>query len=1152
MGNALQPKHVLVIAVLALLLGIVAIAGIVNATGDALEDDHIFLGSANDIAVQEELEDCDTTTSHKLQYDQTTNAFSCDSTAPGSSVTVQENNADDQSASQLDYQDGIVRTFAAGEAALNVDITEAGAEVALTDDSVWVGDATGDASEEAIGDCDDSGGNHLNYDTTTNAFSCGTSSSSAAPGFDTITSGTNTTATMIVGTGGSILISGGGDVEATEVVEEVFNDTGATLFECTPVFISGFNVPAVLVEVDIADSDDVTKMPVAGLMLSDTANGAIGFMVEIGTLIAADTTTGEGWSVGDIIYVGDSGTATSADCGEALTNVRPANVDDEVQHVGLVVRVNPTMGIIDVTGTGQSHDNPNLADDSVWVGSATNLATATAIADCDDSGGNHLNYDTTTNAISCGTSSSGGGGGDSITVNTGDAIDTTANFLDGDIDFSFAGGPPGGPDDITATVACTDCVTLATETTGAYVATTADAGNSNITVVGSGAENGAVTLDVIGVNCTDCIGVVETDDSFLLNTGDTTSGNINFNDGVGDSPRIILTPQTGGTFNIVAENATHDVEIYTNTAITETVDIENKGAGVMDLTLDGVLHLLALDCTGNTNGGALTANASGVIACSDDDGGAGGSAIVFDIGDDGGDDSVDVNEIATTGDTNTIFTEPSADKILIAVGNNWPTSDTADALSANPSDCAANQFADAIAANGDLTCNGVVDADVSDTITVGNAGTVDPDALSCDVGDDNLISEDCIGDVLDESEIEDIYLLNNGDATTGDLDFNDGATDSPKSTFTPATGTAWDLYVEDTGDDLQLEVTTASTETIDIVNTGAGDVDLSIDSLATGGAAQCVQADTSGVLAITGSACGGGSGSMTTVEEGDVQLGGSDIVTLDFGAGFDLTESPDTEINIVLDYTEDPVDLSGAEVTGTLDTSDHLNLAVSGTLLDLTGDTLSINEGTLTDEGLCMYEVTGTQIECTVTTKALLEAQLSDVADIAEADGDTFTGVHDFGGATSIEIVNGTAPTINAEGEVGHDTTADQLIFGAGADVLDHRRSIAFTIETPVDADNILLGKLQWGITITDVHCIVDPADSAESVVIDIEERGATGDTPVSFDATITCDNDGAEDDGAISNATFDAGDWVSLDIGTVTGTVTQVSGAVYFTIIRE
>lgn len=45
-----------------------------------------------------------------------------------------------------------------------------------------------------------------------------------------------------------------------------------------------------------------------------------------------------------------------------------------------------------------------------------------------------------------------------------------------------------------------------------------------------------------------------------------------------------------------------------------------------------------------------------------------------------------------------------------------------------------------------------------------------------------------------------------------------------------------------------------------------------------------------------------GAGSMSTVKEGGVQVGDADIVTLDFdGDDFNLTESPDTEINIVID-----------------------------------------------------------------------------------------------------------------------------------------------------------------------------------------------------------------------------------------------------------
>ena len=61
---------------------------------------------------------------------------------------------------------------------------------------------------------------------------------------------------------------------------------------------------------------------------------------------------------------------------------------------------------------------------------------------------------------------------------------------------------------------------------------------------------------------------------------------------------------------------------------------------------------------------------------------------------------------------------------------------------------------------------------------------------------------------------------------------------------------------------------------------------------------------------------GGGSGSMTTVKEDNIQVGGADIVILDFGTGFDLAESPDTEIQVSLDLGEIA---SGGELGGNMD-----------------------------------------------------------------------------------------------------------------------------------------------------------------------------------------------------------------------------------------
>ena len=58
-----------------------------------------------------------------------------------------------------------------------------------------------------------------------------------------------------------------------------------------------------------------------------------------------------------------------------------------------------------------------------------------------------------------------------------------------------------------------------------------------------------------------------------------------------------------------------------------------------------------------------------------------------------------------------------------------------------------------------------------------------------------------------------------------------------------------------------------------------------------------------------------------------------------------------------------------------------------------------------------------------VDAKSELESQIADVANFAEADGDVFTGVHDFGGADSFELPQSATPTTNATGEIALDTT---------------------------------------------------------------------------------------------------------------------------------
>ena len=170
--------------------------------------------------------------------------------------------------------------------------------------------------------------------------------------------------------------------------------------------------------------------------------------------------------------------------------------------------------------------------------------------------------------------------------------------------------------------------------------------------------------------------------------------------------------------------------------------VDDAGNSQVDFTLD------LDDCAASE---VLKRNAGDTAwTCQADATGAGGSAIILDLADDDANESTDLTEIAITGDTNSIFTEPTPDKLLIALANNWPTADAADALSANPSDCGANTFAQSIVASGNLTCAAV------DLGTADVTGTLDvSDHLNLTAGDHITIT----GDDLD---VDDDFILNTG------------------------------------------------------------------------------------------------------------------------------------------------------------------------------------------------------------------------------------------------------------------------------------------------------------------------------------------------------------------------------------------------------
>jgi hypothetical protein len=359
----------------------------------------------------------------------------------------------------------------------------------------------------------------------------------------------------------------------------------------------------------------------------------------------------------------------------------------------------------------------------------------------------------------------------------------------------------------------------------------------------------------------------------------------------------------------------------------------------------------------------------------------------------------DLGEIATDNDTNNIITLNDTDKMLIDMGQNWPTADTADAASSqaitdnaiatvDDADAADNDFAkftaaglegrsyaetrqdlgidtaanletslslgayasdilgaadsdalvtllglqagdipdlsatyeavdteilradtnDSISADYTITGNWVnttnpwADNEVSDTITVGNAGTVDPDAISGDTTDDDLIDQDVIEGF---AGLSDPYMgFRDSDAAGADeadeeagriyanlVTATEDAEDSDMWFTIMQAGSRVEVLRFDESDD-QWETTKNIVVPDDAYDATDWNGNLTVPTK------NAVRDQIEGLA---------GTGTMTTVEDGDSGVGGADIVTLDFdGTVFNITESPDTEINI--DIADDGLD----------------------------------------------------------------------------------------------------------------------------------------------------------------------------------------------------------------------------------------------------
>ena len=354
---------------------------------------------------------------------------------------------------------------------------------------------------------------------------------------------------------------------------------------------------------------------------------------------------------------------------------------------------------------------------------------------------------------------------------------------------------------------------------------------------------------------------------------------------------------------------------------------------------------------------------------------------------------------------------------------------TAGQLAADPGDCAANEFATAINTTADLTCAALVDADIPSTLVLSViiSGAADPaDSGSYRLGNTDTIcwerSPTGAPEVCVQVDANENFTIAGGniDATVlsgavpatsvvlaGDVDGNYDATDIDEVAVQSELEGVLILS------NLQGSVTDGQVPTSITIDLAAVASAVAFDNLTDpAGGNTLAMAETQQIFnwntATSAAAFDGFRLNLTfdaATADGNIQQlmllqqinGGNDAVgqaeallaifnldlTIDDAplAGIDFGASVDGGMPIAIDASDSNIDTVLA--IGTND------ITVDG--ITLSASELSIlNGGVRTDEGLCHYEVTGTEINCDVTKKALLEGKLSDVADIAEADGDVY------------------------------------------------------------------------------------------------------------------------------------------------------------------
>tara|TARA_B100001939_G_scaffold343947_1_gene357498 strand:- start:4018 stop:8031 length:4014 start_codon:yes stop_codon:yes gene_type:complete len=817
---------------------------------------------------------------------------------------------------------------------------------------------------------------------------------------------------------GSPVLGGSLTLDQHDINVQVKNDSGSSISAGTPVYIAGYHAGSSKPLIAPANASSTSTMPAFGIVENTIADGAEGVVAIMGIVAGIDTTSPISFSANDIVYV---------KAGGGLTNVKPTGVSEQIQNLGKVTKVHATNGRILLLGAGRSNDIPNSGTFNGNVQAASFIksgGTSSEFLKADGSVDTNT-YLTAHPSISAASSSDNSGrtyiqdiGLDSnghvisITTATETVTDTNTQLTEEQVE-DFVGGMVTGNTETGITVTYDDSdgtldFVVASQTDENF--TTAD--HSKL----DGIEAGADVTDTTNVTAAGALMDSEVTNLAQVKAFDSS-----------DYATAAQGTKADSAQQPPAEGAFVDGDK------TKLDGIETGATA--DQTDEEIQDIVGAMLTGNTETGITVTyqDADGTI----DFAVASQTDENFTTADHSKLDGIEANADVTDTANVTAAGALMDSELTDLAGVKGVTIST---LQVKPSEGAF--------ANGDKTkLDGIeASADVTDATNVDAAGAVmnsdsSTASMSFVVDEDNMASDSATKVPTQQSvkAYVDANAGGGGSMTTvkGDgsqvggadivtLDFSDKFTvaESPDTEINIGLSTE----VLSSGD---LSTTLSGTTGIHIAYDSSADaIGINVDPTLISSRTEVTSADADYLLVWdatdselkkvdAGEFRGGGGGSMTTVKGDGSQVGGADIVTLDFSSEFAVTESPDTEINISLSSEI----LSSGDLSTTLSGSAGISLAY-----DSNADAIGIN-----------VDINGsTDLTAPAVGDELIISDASDSNNIKKADVASVVNLADHDALTNFvanEHIDHTSVTLTAgDGLTGGGDISANRTFAVNVD----------------------------------------------------------------------------------------------------------------------